>query len=145
MRDLYQKENLLRWTTYSKDDNTAICKYASFRKPIYKFSTIGNIQQCMDLPTQEYALLFWPKTGQDWPSMTQMKKLCHSCWFWARRLSGNAFIQDSHIQQPICPFQLLLSLFSGHIDNSLDDYFLQVLSLSSTIITKVFWFDPFYV
>ena len=55
--------------------------------------------------------LFWPKTGQDWPSMTQMKKLCHSCWFWARRLSGNAFVQDSHIQQPICPFQLLLSFF----------------------------------
>ena len=34
MRDLYQKENLLRWTTYLKEDNTAICNYASFRKPI---------------------------------------------------------------------------------------------------------------
>ena len=51
-----QKENLMRWTTYSKEDNTTICKYASFRKPVLKFSTIENIQQCMDLPTQEYAL-----------------------------------------------------------------------------------------
>ena len=58
------------------------------------------------------SFLFWSETGQEWPSTTQMKKLYHTCWFWARHLSGTAFIQDSHVQQPICPSQLLLSLFS---------------------------------
>ena len=31
MKDSYQKENLLMWTTHSKEDNTAVCKYVSFR------------------------------------------------------------------------------------------------------------------
>ena len=53
--------------------------YKSFL-PLKTFNSVW-ICQLKNMP-----FLFWPKTGQDWPSMTQMKKLCHSCWFWARQL-----------------------------------------------------------
>ena len=81
-----------------------------FSKSLYKCflpqKTFISVWICQ---LKSMSFLLWPETSQVWPSMTQIKNLCHSCWFWARRLSGNAFIQDSHL--PISASAVLVFRF----------------------------------
>ena len=114
----------------------------------------------MDLPTLveregvwgcvcvRYALSLqtWKWSRLDWPSMTQMKNSCHTCWFWARWLSGSAFIQDSHVRESYPATYLPISASAVLVFRSHRLLIEWRFSLSYLfIMTKVFLFDPVYV